>query len=135
MGFYFQIDIPIMYSELKKMMAELYASVNVQFFGPVATTIIDSKENLWQEYITNIKQTIKNRKNMINKGKSRLNEKVKDMKQNDSKVVINGTRSGSGRIVYEHYNKLVSIWDGSVNTKFITVMIIMLIVKIIVLWR
>ena len=46
---------------------------------------------------------------MINKGKSRLNEKVKDMKQNDSKVVINGTRSGSGRIVYEHYNKLVSI--------------------------
>ena len=46
MGLYFQIDIPIMYSELKKMMAELYASVNVQFFGPVATTIIDSKENL-----------------------------------------------------------------------------------------
>ena len=56
---------------------------------------------------------------MINKGKNRLHEKVKDMRQNYSKAVVNGTRSGSGRIVYEHYayDKLVSIWGGSANTE------------------
>ena len=56
---------------------------------------------------------------MINKGKNRVHEKVKDMRQNYSKAVVNGTRSGSGRIVYEHYayDKLVSIWGGSANTE------------------
>ena len=31
--------------------------------------------------------------------------------------MVNGTRSGSGRIVYEHYDKLVSIRGGSADTK------------------
>ena len=33
---------------------------------------------------------------MINKGKNRVHEKVKDMRQNYSKAVVNGTRSDSG---------------------------------------
>ena len=40
-------------------MAELYEDSNFEFFGQVATTIIDSKKIKWQENITNIKQTIK----------------------------------------------------------------------------
>ena len=48
-------------------MAELYGDINVEFFDPVATTIVDSKENLSQEDITNIKQTIKKEKDTINK--------------------------------------------------------------------
>lgn len=40
-------------------MAELYEDINFEFFGPVATTITDSKKIKWQENITNIKQTIK----------------------------------------------------------------------------
>ena len=32
-----------MYSELRVMMAELLADINVEFFGPAATTIINSK--------------------------------------------------------------------------------------------
>ena len=28
-----------------------------------------------------------------------------------------GTRSGSGKIVFEHYDKLVQIWGGSASTK------------------
>ena len=62
MGLDFEADKPRMYSELRVMMAELYPDINVEFFGPVATTIIDSKENLSQEDITNIKQTMKKRK-------------------------------------------------------------------------
>ena len=115
----FEADKPRMYSELRVMMAELYADINVESFGPVATTIIiDSKENLSQEDITNIKQTIKKEKDMINKEKNRVHEKVKGIRQNYSKAVVNGTRSGSGKIVYEHYayGKLVSIWGCSADT-------------------
>ena len=32
---------------------------------------------------------------MINKGKNRVHEKAKDKRQNYSKAVVNGTRSGS----------------------------------------
>ena len=62
MGLDFEADKPRMYSELRVMMAELYPDINVEFFGPVATTIIDYKENLSQEDITNIKQAMKKRK-------------------------------------------------------------------------
>ena len=54
---------------------------------------------------------------MINTGKNRVHEKVKDMRQNYSKVVVNKTGSGSGRIVYEHYDKLVTVQNGSANTE------------------
>ena len=54
---------------------------------------------------------------MINKRKNKVDKKVKDIRQNYSKEVENGTRSGSGRIENEHYHKLVSIWVGSANTE------------------
>ena len=54
---------------------------------------------------------------MINTGKNRVHEKVKDMRQNYSKVVVNETGSGSGRIVYEYYDKLVTVQGGSANTE------------------
>ena len=40
-------------------MAELYEYINFEFFGPLATTIIDSKKIKWQKNTTNIKQIIK----------------------------------------------------------------------------
>ena len=43
---------------------------------------------------------------MINTAKNRVHKKVKDMLQNYSKVEA---RLGSGRIVYEHYDKLVTV--------------------------
>ena len=42
---------------------------------------------------------------------------MKDIIQNYSKAVINRTLSGSRRIVYEHYDKLVSIWYSFGNTE------------------
>ena len=96
-GLDIEADKSRMYSELRVMMAGLYADINVEFFGVVATTIIDSKENLSQDDITNIKQTIKKEKDMINKGKNRVHEKVNDMRQNYSNIVVNGTGAGSGR--------------------------------------
>ena len=55
---------------------------------------------------------------MINKEKNRVHEKVKDKRQNYSKAVVNGTRSGSIiMFIYEHYDKLVSFLGGSANTE------------------
>ena len=62
MGLDFEANKPRMYSELRVKMGELYVDIDVEFFGPVATTATDSKENLSQEDITNIKQTMKKRK-------------------------------------------------------------------------
>lgn len=48
---------------------------------------------------------------MLNKGKNRVHEKVKDMRQNYSKAVINETHSGCEKILYKHYDKLEPIWS------------------------
>ena len=54
---------------------------------------------------------------MIRKGHVRIEEKIKDIRQNFSKAVVAGTRSGSGKIVFERYDKLVQIWGGSASTE------------------
>ena len=51
------------------------------------------------------------------RGRNRIIEKVEDIRQNFSKAVTAGTRSRSGKIVYEFFDKLVTIWGGSANTK------------------
>jgi hypothetical protein len=40
--------------------------------------------------------------------------------QGFSKAVIAGTRSGSGKLVYDHYDTLRNIWAGSPNTVALT---------------
>ena len=49
------------------------------------------------------------------KGKSRIKEKTKEIRKTFSKDVVLGSRSGSGKLVFEHYETLVSIWGGSAN--------------------
>ena len=43
-------------------------------------------------------------------------EKVKEIRQNFSKAVVTGSRSGSGKLVYEFYDKLITLWGGCANT-------------------
>ncbi len=51
------------------------------------------------------------------KGHQLVQEKIKEIRQNFSEAVTAGTRSGSGKIVLELYNKLCSIWGGSPATE------------------
>ena len=44
-------------------------------------------------------------------------EKTKNVRQSFSKPVISGSRSGSGKLVFEHYDSLVDVWGGSANTE------------------
>ena len=37
------------------------------------------------------------------------------MRQNFSKAIIKGSRSGSGKLVFEFYEKFIEIWGGSPN--------------------
>ena len=42
---------------------------------------------------------------------------MKDIRQNFSKAFTTGTRFRSRESVYEFFDKLVTIWGGSANTK------------------
>ena len=42
-----------------------------------------------------------------------MQEKIKEIRQNFSNAITTGTRSGSGKLVLENYDKLVQIWGGS----------------------
>ena len=69
------------------------------------------------EELKNIKATVKKQREMVNRGRNRIQEKAKDIRQNYSMAVVNGTRSGSGKNTYEHFEKLASIWGGSASTE------------------
>ena len=59
---------------------------------------------------------LKKEQKEIAQGYNRILEKVKILRQGFSKAVIAGTRSGSGKLVYDHYDSLRDIWGGSPNT-------------------
>ena len=44
-------------------------------------------------------------------------DKIKEIHQKFSKAVISGSRQGSGKLVFEHYDQLVSIWGGSAHVE------------------
>ena len=98
----FDADKPKLYTDIRIALAKLHPQV----FGPVDESELT---NLSKE---EAKKVSKAEKELISKGRSRIIEKIKEIRQSFSKAVISGTRSGSGRIVYEHYDKLVEIWGG-----------------------
>ena len=42
---------------------------------------------------------------------------MKEIRQNFSKAVVSGSRNGSGKIVYEFYDKLITLLGGSAGTE------------------
>ena len=88
-----------LYREVRLAMTELYDKEDELYFGPLIVDVTREKES----------------KEAIKKGSKRIQEKVKEIRQNFSKAVVSGSRSGSGKIVYEYYDKLISLWGGSAN--------------------
>ena len=91
-------------------MAALYLDVDVTLFGQVE---IPSLPQNFDELSTGdkveAKREVKQKNDLIGKGKSRIMEKIKEVRQSFSKAVISGCRSGSGKLVFEYYDKLVTI--------------------------
>ena len=110
----FDADKPAQYKHLRVAMANIFEE-DVSLFGPLAVTPLPHDfEQLSKEDKAKAKLMQKKSKELIEKGNKRIIEK--EIRQNFAKAVVAGRRSGSGKIVYEFYNKLVLIWGGSANT-------------------
>ena len=113
----FDGDRPAQYTWVRQEMATLYDE-DSSIFGPVfiSPPIIPFSTMSKEEKEEYTKQN-KAENELVKKGYSRIKEKIKDIRQNFSQAVTNGRRSGSGKIVFEHYDELIVIWGGSAATK------------------
>ena len=120
-GLDFDADKCSQYKYLRISMAKLYSCTdsdhpNFLCFGPVSVTDVPENFNeLSLEEQEAIKTDIKVSKDLVAKAHKRVVEKVKEIRQNYSKAVVSGRRSGSGKLIYEHYDKLVQIWGSTPN--------------------
>ena len=82
-----------LYEDLRQMMAEFYSEEN---FGQVECTginnVVDTK--------------------LIKVGYGRIRERMKLLRRNFKRAVVEGTRSGSGKLIIENWDRLVFIWGG-----------------------
>lgn len=106
-GIDFDGDKPMQYKEIHLVMAKIY-NEDIFMFGPLCVDQLpDGFNEMPQEEKDMAKEVIKVAKELIAKGTKRVMEKVKEIRQAFSKAVISGKRSGSGKIVFEFYDKLV----------------------------
>ena len=88
-------------------MAKIYQDVDAKIFGPVNVTDFNENTKSNVDQNKNIETIWKEEKELMIRDRNRIIGKVKDIRQNFSKAVTTGTRSGSGKIVYEFFDKLV----------------------------
>ena len=108
-GLDFQSDLVLCYSKVRKMMANNFPPAD---FGPqtVQSEDIDSMDMQSQlAYRRKIQQFEKLKK----EGYNRVKSKIKELRAGYKVAVDKGTRSGSGKLVYDHFEKLQQIWGGS----------------------
>ena len=114
----FDADKPIHYKELRYKMALKYEDEDISLFGGARPFLLpDDFDSLPSEEKSEVKVSAKKAKELTNRGVKRIMEKVKEIRQNFSKAVVSGTRGGSGKIVFEYYDKLCQIWGGSANVE------------------
>ena len=111
----FDSDKAAQYLAARETMAAIYCDDETSFGPTEAPNWRENFGQLSQEDQVTVKKEIKIQKELIVKGKRRIQEKTKEIKQSFSKAVVSGSRSGSDKLVFEHYEKLVSIWGGSAN--------------------
>ena len=112
-GIDFEADLKEMYSAVHRSMACRFPSG----FGPEKVTepSICVKDMSSEEYDL-YKKTSEGEKVQISKAYDRIKSKVKGIRQDYRTAVNKGTRSGSGKIVKEHFDILCEIWGGSPAT-------------------
>ena len=113
----FDADRPIQYKEMRLSMANIYMETDASLFGPICVVALPSDfDELTKAEQETARQLVKESKELIAKTTKRVMEKVKEIRQSFSKAVVSGSRSGSGKIVYEFYDKLILLWGGSAST-------------------
>ena len=116
----FEADRTVQYQHLRKKMAQKY-NLDENFFGPEEEAIspLPIKE-MTEEQKTDFEKNQKIERQQIKQGDNRIQEKVKDMRQAFSKAICAGTRSDSGKLVYDHYDTLKLIWGGAPSSRPLT---------------
>ena len=93
-GLDFDADKPAMYKHIREAMAEIYED-DISLFGPVNITTydntIDDESNA--DEVMHIRALNKVENEQITKGRNRIVEKVKEIRQSFSRAVTSGTRS------------------------------------------
>eukprot|EP00117_Sycon_ciliatum_P038494 scpid36433/ scgid28591/ len=111
----FNGDKPVQYETVRKHLAKIHRSKE-ELFGPIScTTLPDFPAET--SVIAEAKAQIKKDTDLIKKGSCRVQEKIKEIRQSFSHAVASGSRSGSGKIVHEHYDMLKEIYAGSPCTE------------------
>ena len=104
----FDGDLIDQYRQIRNMLASQY---DIAYFGPVNT--IQPTEDMtnedWQNY--NIK--IKSDNALIRRGHTRVRDKIRSLRHGFRDCVTQNTRSGSGKIIDEHFEALQAVWGGS----------------------
>ena len=96
----------------------LYAEQDEELFGPVSLTLpSENSEEFNDKEREQLKKQEAYERELISKGYHHIVEKVKEIRQNFSKAVVQGTRSSCRKFVYEFYDKVITIWSGSANTE------------------
>ncbi len=119
----FEADRVKQYECVRVALANIYAA-DTTLFGPpsvVSSPLFSlNDESLDVEAKREKQRLLKQRqeeRNQIKKGYQRVQEKLKEIRQNFSTAVTTGRRSGSGKVVLDFYDELVQIWGGSPSTQ------------------
>eukprot|EP00112_Aurelia_sp_Birch-Aquarium-sp1_P019756 Seg495.11 transcript_id=Seg495.11/GoldUCD/mRNA.D3Y31 product="hypothetical protein" protein_id=Seg495.11/GoldUCD/D3Y31 len=117
----FDGDRPMQYTWLREEMAKHFQEeerLGQEMFGPLCVSSSDMPiAEMGKEEKAQHMKVVKRDNENIRKGYGRVKEKVKEIRQSFSQAVTTGSRSGSGKIVFEHYDRLVSLWGGSAATE------------------
>ena len=119
----FEADRVRQYESIRVALANIYIK-DTTLFGPpsaISSPLFEVSDDCLEEETKRQKQKLlkqrQEEQNQIKKGYQRVQEKLKEIKQNFSTAVTTGRRSGSGKIVLQFYDELVQIWDGSPSTQ------------------
>eukprot|EP00112_Aurelia_sp_Birch-Aquarium-sp1_P020835 Seg546.4 transcript_id=Seg546.4/GoldUCD/mRNA.D3Y31 product="hypothetical protein" protein_id=Seg546.4/GoldUCD/D3Y31 len=102
-----EADLVKLYEDIRQLMASMYPPEN---FGPEEITRIP--EGLDDREKVKLERFIAEEKRLIKVGHGRVKGRVKSVRQNFKKAVIEGTRSGSGKLLIRNWDRLVMIWGG-----------------------
>ena len=85
-------------------------------FGPKEVEKVFNTEMSKEEKDAYMKR-LKLQRDHIKKGYGRIQGKIMEIRQNFSSAVVSGRRSGSGKIVLQHYDRLAQIYGGTASSE------------------
>eukprot|EP00794_Sanderia_malayensis_P020902 gene20901-biopygen15412 len=105
----------------RKEIAKIYTAREPSSFGPFEIRVSEVPlEELSEDDRKSFFAKTKHDNELVTRGHTRIQEKIKEIRKQFSKAVTAGTRSGSGKIVCEHYDDLVQIWGCSPSSEPLT---------------